>query len=167
MILWLILNARIHSGDIMVTLNRWSVYSLSRWVHTLDHIWAWFSTTSHKEWFSYMEKPEQLGVVAIGEDTPHPIENVGEVPLSHVGKKGKLMNVLHVPTITKNLVSFGQIVDQGMQVRFTHLGLHRGRRPSYCSRAPRWENVHPRHQWHRHRHVHKMTKSQVGYRLVA
>ena len=32
------------------------------------------------------------------------------------------MNVLHVPTITKNLVSVGQIVDQGMEVRFTHLG---------------------------------------------
>ena len=32
------------------------------------------------------------------------------------------MNVLHVPTITKNLVSIRQIVDQGMQVRFTHLG---------------------------------------------
>ena len=33
------------------------------------------------------------------------------------------MNVLHVPTITKNLVSVSQIVDQGMmQVRFTHLG---------------------------------------------
>jgi hypothetical protein len=32
------------------------------------------------------------------------------------------MNVLHVPTITQNLVSIGQIVDQGMEVRFTHLG---------------------------------------------
>jgi hypothetical protein len=32
------------------------------------------------------------------------------------------MNVLYVPTITQNLVSIGQIVDQGMQVRFTHLG---------------------------------------------
>ena len=31
------------------------------------------------------------------------------------------MNVLHVPTITKNLMSAGQIIDQGMQVRFTHL----------------------------------------------
>ena len=30
--------------------------------------------------------------------------------------------MLHVPTITKNLVSIGQIVDQGMEVRFTHLG---------------------------------------------
>ena len=32
------------------------------------------------------------------------------------------MNMLHVPTITKNLVSIKQIVDHGMQVRFTHLG---------------------------------------------
>ena len=63
----------------------------------------------------------QPGVVATRDDTPHPIANVGEVPLSHVGQKGKLMNVLHVPTITKNLVSVGQIVDQVMQVRFTHL----------------------------------------------
>jgi hypothetical protein len=78
--------------------------------------------TSHKEWFSYLEKPKNPGVVATGDDTPHKIANVGEVPLSCVGQKGKLMNVLHVPTITPNLVSIGQIVDQGMQVRFTHLG---------------------------------------------
>ena len=53
----------------------------------------------------------QSRVVASGDDTSHPIGNVGEVPLSHVGQKGKLMNVLHVPTITKNLVSVRQIVD--------------------------------------------------------
>ena len=35
----------------------------------------------------------QPGVVAIGDDTPHPIANVREVPLSHVGQKGKLMNM--------------------------------------------------------------------------
>ena len=29
---------------------------------------------------------------------------------------------MHVLTIIKNLVSIGQIVDQGMQVQFTHLG---------------------------------------------
>ena len=60
--------------------------------------------TSHEEWFLYLEKPEQSGVVEKGDDTPHPIEHVGEVPLSHVGQKGKLMNVLHILTITKNLV---------------------------------------------------------------
>ena len=54
---------------------------------------------------------DATGVVATGDDTPHPIENIGEVPLSHVEQKAKLMNVLHVPTITKNLVSFRQIVD--------------------------------------------------------
>ena len=64
----------------------------------------------------------QSGVVATGDDTPHPIVNVGEVPLSHVGQNWKLMNALHAQTITKNLVWVRQIVDQGKQVRFTHLG---------------------------------------------
>ena len=61
-------------------------------------------------------------MVETGDDTPHPIEHIGDVPLSHVGQKGIMRNVLHVPTITKNLVSIAQIVDQGMQVRFTHHG---------------------------------------------
>jgi hypothetical protein len=56
--------------------------------------------TSHKEWFSYLEKPKSPRVVATGNDSPHEIANVGEVPLSCVRQKGKLMNVLHVPTIT-------------------------------------------------------------------
>ena len=41
--------------------------------------------TCHKEWFSYLEKPMQPGALATEDDTPHPIVNVGEVPLSHVG----------------------------------------------------------------------------------
>ena len=49
--------------------------------------------TSNKEWFLDLEKPEQPGVVVTGDDAPHLIENVGEIPLSHIGKKGKLMNV--------------------------------------------------------------------------
>ena len=74
-----------------------------------DEVWyvdsgALNHMTSHEEWFSYLEKPEQLEVVKKGDDTLHPIEHVGEVPLSHVGQKGKLMNVLHILTITKNLV---------------------------------------------------------------
>ena len=32
------------------------------------------------------------------------------------------MNVLHIPIVTKNLGSVGQIVEQGMQACFTHLG---------------------------------------------
>ena len=60
-------------------------------------------------------------MVETRDDTLHTIEHVGEVPLSHVGQKGRLMNVLHIPAIIKNLVSVDQIIDQGMQVRFTHL----------------------------------------------
>ena len=40
--------------------------------------------TSHEEWFSYLEKPEKQGVVKTGDNIPHTIEHVGEVPLSHV-----------------------------------------------------------------------------------
>ena len=80
--------------------------------------------TRHKEWFSYLEKLMEPGVVATGDDTPHPIANVGEVPLSHFGQKGKLMNELHVLTITKNLVSVGQIVDQGWRFGYTPRVLH-------------------------------------------
>ena len=63
--------------------------------------------TSHAEWFAYLEKPEQPRGVETGDDTPHTIKHIGEVPLNHVGQKGKLMNVLHISTITKNLVSVG------------------------------------------------------------
>ena len=73
---------------------------------------------NHVEWFSSLEKPEQLGVVETSNNTLHPIKHVGDLLLSHVGQKGLMRNVLHVPTIAKNLVSVRQIVDQGMQVRF-------------------------------------------------
>ena len=32
---------------------------------------------SHKEWFSHLEKPKQLGVVETSDDPSHPIEYVG------------------------------------------------------------------------------------------
>ena len=38
------------------------------------------------------------------------------------GKKKYLSDVFHVPNITKNLVSIGQMVDQGLQVRFNPHG---------------------------------------------
>ena len=39
---------------------------------------------NHEEWFSHLEKPEQLGVVETGDDTTHPIQHIRDVPLSHV-----------------------------------------------------------------------------------
>ena len=50
---------------------------------------------------------EQPGFVKTGDDTLHTITHVGQFPLNHVELKGKLMNVLHVLTIMKNLVSVG------------------------------------------------------------
>ena len=53
----------------------------------------------------------------------HPIEHVGNVPLSmEDGKEKYMADVLHMPTITKTLVSVGQMVEQGLQVRFNEHG---------------------------------------------
>ena len=70
-----------------------------------------------------MKEPSKLGYVETGDDTMHPIAHVGNVPLSmHDGKEKYMADVLHVPTITKNLVSVGQMVEQGLQVRFNENG---------------------------------------------
>ena len=71
--------------------------------------------TSHGEWFKEMKQPAKPGYVETGDDTTHPIAHVGDVPLSmQDGKVKCLTNVLHVPEITKNLVSIGQMVEQGL-----------------------------------------------------
>ena len=67
----------------------------------------------HQSWFSQMKEPNKPGSVKTGDDKMHPIAHVGDVPLSmHDGKNKYMANVLHVPTITKNLVSIGQMVEQ-------------------------------------------------------
>ena len=86
-------------GSVFVT--RHEANSMKQTTPISDEMWyidsgASNHMTSHKEWFSYLQKPMQPGVVATGDDTSHPIANFGEAPLSHVGQKGKLMNVLHV-----------------------------------------------------------------------
>mgnify|MGYP006973871167 CR=1 FL=1 len=78
--------------------------------------------TSHKEWFRELRESEQPGYVEIGDDTTHLIRHIGNVPFGEKGKQTYIKNVLHVPTITKNLVSVSQMVEQGMQVRFNQDG---------------------------------------------
>ena len=51
---------------------------------TLNHM------TSHEEWFSFLEKPEQLEVVKTGDDTPQSIDHVGEVPSAMSAREGSL-----------------------------------------------------------------------------
>ena len=57
-----------------------------------------------------------------GNDTIDPIQHVDNVPFGEEGNQTYIKNVLHISIITKNLVSIGQIDEQGMQVRFNDGG---------------------------------------------
>mgnify|MGYP006970521086 CR=1 FL=1 len=54
--------------------------------------------TNHDKWFFYLEKPKQSRVIKIDDDTPNPIEHIGDVPLSHVSERGIMRNDFHSPT---------------------------------------------------------------------
>jgi hypothetical protein len=75
------------------------------------------------EWFRDTKDLKTPGFVETGDDTTHPITQFGKVPLSmQDGQTKYLKDVLHVPTITKKLVSVGQMVEQGLQVTFNPNG---------------------------------------------
>ena len=78
--------------------------------------------TSHQEWFWDLREPEWPSYVEIGDDTTNPIRHIDNVPSGKEGIHMYIKNILDVPTIKKNMVSLGQIVEQGMQVRFNHGG---------------------------------------------
>ena len=79
--------------------------------------------TGHVEWMQDARKMEKSGFVETGDNTAHPIVQTGKIPLSMLdGKKKYLSDVFHVPNITKNLVCVGQMVEQGLQVRFNPHG---------------------------------------------
>ncbi len=62
--------------------------------------------TSHGEWFKNTRDLKTPGFVETGDDTTHPITQIGKVPLSmQDGQTKYLKDVFYVPTITKNLVS--------------------------------------------------------------
>ena len=63
--------------------------------------------TSHEDWFWELRKLDQHGYVETEDDTTHLIRHIGNVPFRNDDKQTYLKNVLHVPTITKNLVSIG------------------------------------------------------------
>ncbi|MCO5558544.1 hypothetical protein L7F22_012129 [Adiantum nelumboides] len=81
--------------------------------------------TNHGEWFKELQALQNLGYVETGNDTAHSIVHTGNMPLSlQDGNVKYLADVLHVPNITKNLVFVGQMVEQGLQVRFNADGLY-------------------------------------------
>ena len=93
-----------------------------------DNVWyvdsgASNHMTSHGEWFKELQALQSPGYVETGDDTAHPIAHSGNVPLQD-GNVKYLADVLHVPNITKNLVFVGQMVEQGLQVRFNSDGLY-------------------------------------------
>ena len=95
------------------------INSMSADVSTLgENVWyvdsgASNHMTGHGEWFKEMQNLEQPGYVEIGDDTAHPIKHTGDVPLTmQDGKVKYLADVLHVPTITKNLVFVGQMAEK-------------------------------------------------------
>ena len=92
-----------------------------------DNVWfvnSGVSThmTSHEHLFRELRKPDQHRYVETRDDTTRPVRHVENVPFGNDGKQTYLKNVLHVPTITKNLLSFDQIVEHGMQVQFKNEG---------------------------------------------
>ena len=73
--------------------------------------------------FEKLQSPNVCGYVQTGDDSKHVIEHIGNVPLQDAyGTRNCLSDVLHVPTITKKLISVGQMVEKGLQVRFTQKG---------------------------------------------
>ena len=76
--------------------------------------------TSYQEWFRDLRDPDRPNYVETGDDTTHPIRHVGNVPFGKEGNQTYIKNVLHVPTIMKNLISVNQMVEQGMQVCLNH-----------------------------------------------
>ena len=75
--------------------------------------------TNHGEWFKDVKNLEKPGYVETSDDIVYPIAHVGKVPLDmQDGRTKYLLDVLHVPIITKNLVSIGQMVEQSLQVKF-------------------------------------------------
>jgi uncharacterized cupin superfamily protein len=79
--------------------------------------------TSHGEWFRDTKDLKTSRFVETCDDTTHPITQIGKVPLSmQDGQTKYLKDVLHVPNITKNLVSVCQMGEQGLQVIFNPNG---------------------------------------------
>ncbi len=87
-----------------------------------NNVWYVDSRTSnhiisHGEWFKDARDLKTSRFVETGDDIAHPITQIGKVPLSmQDGQTKYLKYILHVSTITKNLVSIGQMVEQGLQV---------------------------------------------------
>jgi hypothetical protein len=95
----------------------------------VDNVWYVDSGVSnhmtyHGEWFTDVKNLEKPSYIEMGDHTAHPIAHIENVPLvMQDGKIKYLSDVFHVPNITKNLVFVGQMIEQGLQVRFNMMAI--------------------------------------------
>jgi len=70
---------------------------------------------NHGEWFRDVRDLKTLKFVETDDDTTHPITQISKVSLSmQDGQIKYLKDVFYVPTITKKLISIGQMMEQGL-----------------------------------------------------
>lgn len=78
---------------------------------------ASFHATSQKEFFkNYV--PGNLGKVYLGNEQSCKVVGKGEVKIKLNGSVWELKNVRHIPDLTKNLISVGQLADEGYTTVF-------------------------------------------------
>ena len=76
--------------------------------------------TSHKEYFhSLVAYGDQKKVIYTANDGECVIEGIGSIFITlSSSRKAKMENVLFIPSITKNLLSVSQMIDNGLGVEF-------------------------------------------------
>ena len=97
----------------------------------------------HEEWFSYLEKPKKQGVVETGDNTPHTIKHVGEVPLNYFGQERETHERVIRPDKNEE-PGVGWTDHRLGDASSIHESqvLHQRRGQSHCTRAPKMEDVH-------------------------
>ncbi|MCO5559847.1 hypothetical protein L7F22_013451 [Adiantum nelumboides] len=75
--------------------------------------------THHHDWFTSVQPFKGEGLFLTGDDSHHAIQGKGTITIQMLqGEEKDLSNVLLVPGITINLISVGQIVEKGYEVKF-------------------------------------------------
>ncbi|MCO5573146.1 hypothetical protein L7F22_026912 [Adiantum nelumboides] len=81
--------------------------------------------THHHDWFTSVQPFEGEGSVLTRDDSHHAIQGKRTITIQmSQGEEKDLSNVLLVPGITKNLISVGQIVEKGYEVKFNKDGCY-------------------------------------------
>jgi len=101
--------------------------------------------TSHGEWFKDAKDLKTPGFVETGDDTTHPITQIGKVPVSmQDGQTKYLKYVFHVPTIKFGLrrPDGGTRFIGDIQPKWMFCQRHEEPKQIDCKRGKEWMNVH-------------------------